>query len=119
MSQFYDAVYRATCMIPPGRVTTYGTLAAMLGRPMASRAVGYALRALPDGTDVPWHRVINAQGRISLKARHPGETDQQRHLLEQEGVAFDAEDRVDLQVFGWAGTLPDALHPGEYPPRGR
>jgi methylated-DNA-protein-cysteine methyltransferase-like protein len=111
MSTFYDEVYRATCLIPRGRVTTYGTLAAMLGRPMASRAVGYALRALPDGSEVPWHRVINAQGRISLKARHPGETDRQRHLLEQEGIVFDAEDRIDLHAFGWAGTLPDPRGP--------
>ncbi len=107
MSTFYDEVYRATRLIPSGRVTTYGTIAAMLGRPMASRAVGYALRALPEGSEVPWHRVINAQGRISLKARHPHETDLQRDLLEAEGVVFDADDRVDLRRFGWAGTLPD------------
>lgn len=112
MSTFYEEVYRASRMIPPGRVTTYGTIAAMTGRPMAARAVGYALRALPDGTDVPWHRVINAQGRISLKARHPHETDLQRQLLEREGIVFDAEDRVDLHAYGWAGTLPD---PGELP----
>jgi methylated-DNA-protein-cysteine methyltransferase-like protein len=108
MSHFYDEVYRATCMIPRGRVTTYGTIAAMLGRPMASRAVGYALRALPDGSEVPWHRVINAQGRISLKARHPHETDRQRERLEAEGIVFDADARVDLRRFGWAGSLPDA-----------
>ena len=106
MSGFYDEVHQATCLIPPGRVTTYGTLAAMLGRPMASRAVGYALRALPDDSEVPWHRVINAQGRISLKARHPQETDRQRRLLEREGIIFDAEERIDLRVFGWVGSLP-------------
>ena len=113
MSAFYEEVYRAVRAIPPGRVTTYGTIAAMVGRPMAARAVGYALRALPGGSDVPWHRVINAQGQISLKARHPHETDFQRHLLEREGVAFDADERVDLHVFGWAGRLPDP----EDPPR--
>lgn len=107
MSGFYEAVYRATRQIPRGRVTTYGTIAAMLGRPMAARAVGYALSALPIDTDVPWQRVINAQGKISLKARHPQETDRQRRLLEQEGVVFDAEGKVDLRDFGWAGSLPD------------
>ena len=107
MNHFYDEVYRATRMIPRGKVTTYGTIAAMIGRPDAPRAVGYALRALPDDTDVPWHRVINAQGRVSLKARHPHETDLQRHLLEREGVVFDAEDRVDLRVYGWVGSLPE------------
>lgn len=108
MSAFYDTIYRAVRAIPSGRVTTYGTIAAMVGRPMAARAVGYALRALPDGSDVPWHRVINAQGRISLKARHPHETDLQRQILEREGVAFDADDRIDLHVYGWAGELADA-----------
>lgn len=106
MSRFYDEVYRTTGYIPPGRVTTYGTIAAMLGRPMAARAVGYALRALPDDTDVPWHRVINTKGTISLKSRHPFETDLQRVLLEREGVRFDALGRVDLTQYGWAGSLP-------------
>ncbi|MNR94146.1 Methylated-DNA--protein-cysteine methyltransferase [compost metagenome] len=112
MSAFYEEIYRAVRAIPPGRVTTYGTIAAMVGRPMAARAVGYALRALPEGSDVPWHRVINAQGRISLTARHPHETDFQRHRLEREGIVFDVEDRVDLHTYGWAGRLPD---PGASP----
>lgn len=111
MGSFYEDVYRAARLIPPGRVTTYGAIAAMVGRPMGARAVGYAMRALPEGTDVPWHRVINAQGRISLKARHPHETDLQRHLLEREGIAFDAEDRIDLRTYGWVGELPDPIAP--------
>lgn len=105
MSSFYEEVYRATRLIPAGRVTTYGMIAAMTGRPLAARAVGYALRALPAVTTVPWHRVINAQGRISMKARHPHETDLQRHLLEREGIEFDADDRIDLGRFGWASAL--------------
>lgn len=105
MTPFTAAVYRATSLVPAGRVTTYGMIAAMVGRPMAARAVGYALRALPADTEVPWHRVINAAGRISLKARHPHETDRQRQRLEREGVSFDAEDRIDLRRFGWAGSL--------------
>lgn len=108
MKRFYEDVYRATSMIPAGKVTTYGAIAAMLGRPMNARAVGYALRALPDGSDVPWHRVINARGMISLKARHPHETELQRQLLEREGVVFGSDDRVDLRRFGWVGTIPDA-----------
>lgn len=106
MRSFYEDVYHAVSAIPAGRVTTYGTIAAMIGRPMDARAVGYALRALPDDTTVPWHRVINAKGTISLKARHPHETDLQRQLLEREGVDFDAEGRVDLTRFGWAASLP-------------
>ena len=113
MGSFYEEVYRAARMIPRGRVTTYGAIAAMLGRPMDARAVRYALRARADGTDVPWHRIINAQGRISLKARHPHETDLQQQLLEREGIAFDAEGRVDLRAFGWIGELPEPEAPPE------
>lgn len=102
-SPFYEDVYRMTRLIPPGKVTTYGAIAALVGRPMAQRAVGYALRALPDDTEVPWHRVINAKGTISLKNRAPHETDLQRVLLEREGVSFDAEGRVDFRRDGWNG----------------
>lgn len=101
MARFYQQVCDLVRQIPPGRVTTYGTVARMLGDPRAARAVGYALRALPDDTDVPWQRVINAQGTISLKSRSPEETSLQRDLLEAEGVEFDAQDRVDFERFGW------------------
>jgi methylated-DNA-protein-cysteine methyltransferase-like protein len=104
MGHFYDEVYALVRRIPPGRVTTYGAVAWMLGHPRGARAVGYALRALPDGTDVPWQRVINAEGRISLKSRHPEETNQQRELLENEGIVFDADDRVDFGRFLWGET---------------
>ena len=99
---FYDDVYAATRLVPPGRVTTYGAIAAIAGRPMAARAVGYALRVLPRDRGVPWHRVINKKGTISLKDRDPRETDLQRHLLEREGVVFE-DDRVDFRRFGWEG----------------
>ncbi|MNS18351.1 Methylated-DNA--protein-cysteine methyltransferase [compost metagenome] len=103
MPSFYEEVYRLTRLIPPGRVTNYGTIAALAGHPNAARAVGYALRALPEGTDVPWQRVINVKGHIPLKGRDPHETDLQRVLLEREGVVFDADDRVDFRAFGWEG----------------
>jgi methylated-DNA-protein-cysteine methyltransferase-like protein len=86
--------------IPRGRVTTYGRVAALAGMPGRARQVGYALHALTDGTRVPWHRVINARGALSL-AGHAAIT--QRIRLEQEGVAFDAAGRVDLARYGWAG----------------
>jgi methylated-DNA-protein-cysteine methyltransferase-like protein len=107
-ASFYAEVYDLVRRIPPGRVTTYGAVARMLANARAARAVGYALRALPPGTDVPWQRVINAQGQISLKSRHPGETTRQRELLEQEGISFGADDRVDLDRYRWgAGAGPD------------
>ena len=89
------------CRIPRGRVATYGQVAevARLGR--AARQVGYALHALPEGSDVPWHRVVNARGEISLRAS--GWEVPQRALLEREGVRFDARGRIDLARFGWRG----------------
>jgi methylated-DNA-protein-cysteine methyltransferase-like protein len=86
--------------IPRGRVATYGQVADLAGMPGHARLVGYALNALPDGSRVPWHRVINAQGRISLGGDGlAGRV--QRQLLEQEGVQFDARGRVSLERFRW------------------
>jgi methylated-DNA-protein-cysteine methyltransferase-like protein len=71
-----------------------------VGLPNGARQVGYALHALPEGSDVPWQRVVNARGEISL--RFPPEFEAiQRTLLEQEGVAFNQLGRIDLQRFGW------------------
>lgn len=103
MHAFYEEIYRLTRLIPRGRVTTYGHLAALAGRPMSPRAVGYALRVLPPDSDVPWQRVINAQGKVSPRAIGFHEPNLQRVILEHEGVAFDAEDRVDFRRFGWEG----------------
>jgi methylated-DNA-protein-cysteine methyltransferase-like protein len=97
---YYERVYALVRQIPAGRVVTYGQVAALLGSPRAARAVGYALRFLAAGTNVPWHRVINYQGRIS--PRYPAESPLiQRLLLEGEGVQFDNQDRVDLARYRW------------------
>ena len=103
---FYTAVYHLVVKIPPGMVTTYGQIARWLGHPSAARAVGYALHALPPGSDIPWQRVINAAGRVSSRCALHDETIQ-RTLLEAEGVRFDAYGSVDLQRFGWRGPLAD------------
>lgn len=88
--------------VPRGRVTTYGHVAALCGKPRAARTVGWALHALPEGSDVPWHRVINAQGGISIsKVGIPPAL--QRALLEAEGVKFDRDGRVDLKRWAWSG----------------
>jgi methylated-DNA-protein-cysteine methyltransferase-like protein len=84
--------------IPRGRVATYGQIARLAGMPGHARQVGYALHALPEGSRVPWHRVVNAQGRSSLA--EDGAL-LQRALLEREGVVFDASGRVDLARYGW------------------
>ena len=97
----YSLFYAAASRIPSGRVATYGAVAAEAGLPGRARQVGYAMAALPDEHDVPWHRVINAQGEVSK--RRGGSTFEkiQRTLLEAEGVVFDHRGRVDLEAFGW------------------
>ena len=86
--------------IPRGRVATYGQVAALAGLPGRARQVGYALHALPDGSDVPWQRVINAQGRVSPRA-DPGSDQVQRAMLEHEGVDFGDDGRIDLGRYRW------------------
>ncbi len=87
--------------IPSGRVATYGQVAALAGLPGHARQVGYALHALPEGSDVPWQRVINSRGEVSLRGEELDYAGYQRHLLEGEGVRFDAAGRVDLELFRW------------------
>ncbi len=103
-SNFYTQVYAVVRRIPPGKVTSYGRIAQMLGRPNAARAVGYALSALKGQQDhgVPWQRVINSQGRISIVNREHGRN-QQAELLRAEGVAVSDDLRVDLGVYLWEG----------------
>ncbi len=94
--RYYGVIER----IPAGRVATYGQVAALAGFPGNAREVGFALAALPEGTDLPWQRVINARGEVSLR-REAGRDGFQRHLLEEEGISFGAAGRVDLLRFGW------------------
>ena len=91
------AVYRIVRRVPPGRVVTYGEIAARVGRPGGARAVGQAMRVCP--ADIPWHRVVNARGGISARAPQSGMVTQ-RIRLEHEGVAFRAG-RVVLARHRW------------------
>ncbi len=97
----YSRIYTVVRQIPPGKVSTYGDIAALAGLPGQARLVGYALHALPPSTSVPWHRVINARGRISTGRGVPGGDVVQRQRLEAEGVAFGANGRVSLERFRW------------------
>jgi methylated-DNA-protein-cysteine methyltransferase-like protein len=100
---FYRLVYRVVRRVPRGKVVTYGQVAAILGQPRGARAVGVALGALraPRVEIVPWHRVINAAGRCSH--RDGFWADIQRERLEEEGVRFDRDGRVDLKTTQWTG----------------
>jgi methylated-DNA-protein-cysteine methyltransferase related protein len=113
-SVLYRAIYRVVRRIPRGRVATYGEVARLAGHPGAARQVGYALHALPDGSDVPWHRVINARGEISPRAEE-GPEHLQRALLEEEGVVFDLRGRCDLQRWSWRPRGPRTKPAGRGP----
>jgi methylated-DNA-protein-cysteine methyltransferase-like protein len=108
---FYEQVYTIVRRIPRGKVTSYGRIALMLDAPNAARAVGYALNSLgrytddPVYDDVPWQRVINGEGRISISnARN--DADYQAELLRAEGVEVSADLRINLQKYLWEGLHP-------------
>ena len=102
----HAAIYKIVKKIPRGRVATYGQIAALAAMPRAARQVGYALRATPDNVKIPWHRVVYAEGRVSMRLKdwQSGGDDYQRVLLEGEGVAISAEGKIDLQRYRWAPT---------------
>jgi len=120
---FNARVWEIVRQIPPGRVTSYGQIAAMIPPPQgmdpksydafAARWVGGAMAVCPN--DVPWQRVINSQGKLSLRAG----AEQQRELLVDEGIVFNDRGRVDFKEFGWQGPTEDWLKiKGLYPPPG-
>jgi len=96
----YARIYAVVRRIPRGKVATYGQVAELAGLAGHARQVGYALHALPNGSTVPWHRVLNAAGAVSLRAAS-GEDLTQRRLLEQEGVGFNLRGRVRLSLVRW------------------
>lgn len=99
VSPFKREVYRIVRSIPSGRVTSYGVVAALAGKPRAARGVGWALSGLPDGTDVPWWRVVNRNGEITTpRFNHLAQL--QRALLSDEGVELEGG-RIPLDRFGW------------------
>ena len=93
-SDIYARIWDAVQRIPRGRVATYGGIARFCGFPRHARLVGYALHNLPHGSDIPWHRVVNSKGMISLPKRF-GAYQRQKTLLEHEGVVF-LKERINL-----------------------
>jgi methylated-DNA-protein-cysteine methyltransferase related protein len=103
MSSTYERIYDRVRQIPRGRVATYGQIAALCDLPGQARLVGYALyRVDMDVSDVPWHRVINAKGEVSESPFRNGTDYLQRSLLEQEGIEFNANGKVNLRVYQWS-----------------
>jgi methylated-DNA-protein-cysteine methyltransferase related protein len=97
--RLYSRIHTVVRQIPRGKVATYGQIAAIVGD-CTARVVGYAMAACPD--DVPWQRVINAQGRVSPRADSWG-SEVQRLRLEEEGIKFDADHKVNLAEARWSG----------------
>lgn len=100
MENVFKRIYAVVRQIPPGRVATYGQVAARAGNPRWARVVGYALHVNPEPGVIPCHRVVNRFGETSKAFAFGGE-DVQRRLLEDEGVRFTAEGRVDLKRYLW------------------
>lgn len=96
----YQRIYQVVGRIPPGRVATYGQVAALAGLAGHARQVGYALHALPDSSAVPWHRVVNAKGEISLRSMPGAELVQQQRLA-REGVHLEPNGRIPLEQVRW------------------
>jgi methylated-DNA-protein-cysteine methyltransferase-like protein len=101
-SPTYSRIYAVVRRIPKGKVASYGQVARLAKIPHGARQVGYALHAAGNARALPWHRVLNVQGQISLGG---DSAITQRLRLEAEGVRFNAAGRVDLKVFGWKGRV--------------
>ena len=99
-SDFAKRVHDVVRCIPPGRIVSYGDIAARLGRPRGARGVGYALNQLPMDTDVPWWRVVSHKGSI-VTSSFNGKAQRQRALLESEGVSFGETGRASWADYRW------------------
>lgn len=95
---FRQRVFHVIAAIPYGKVTTYGEVARLAGSSRAARQVGGVLKKLPEGSTLPWHRVINRHGQISLRGEDHA---RQKQALLAEGIVFSAQGGIDLQVYRW------------------
>lgn len=98
-TSFSQRVKEIMKKIPPGKVATYGQIAAYAGNPHATRQVVWILHSSSQKDNLPWHRIINSKGRISLKPNYGYET--QKELLEKEGITFDKDDNIDFGRYLW------------------
>jgi methylated-DNA-protein-cysteine methyltransferase-like protein len=115
----YARIYAVVRRIPRGKVATYGQVASLAGLPHAPRVAGYALHALPDGSPIPWHRVVAAGGRLSLGRLSPHGAITQRLRLEKEGVRFDARGCADMEHGRWRAGLDPEPKPARRRPKPR
>lgn len=95
---FPQRVWQIVASIPEGCVTTYGEIARLAGSPRAARQVGGVLKRLPEGSTLPWHRVVNSQGTISLTGPN---LQRQRQALLSEGVQVSGKGKINMQKYRW------------------
>ena len=107
-----ERIHQVARQIPFGQVATYGQVALIAGANSARR-VGRAMAVLPVGSDVPWHRIINSQGKIAVR-RHGGPDPEQKRRLRAEGVRLDRQGRVDLPAVAWPGPSLQWLEANGY-----
>lgn len=100
-TSFDQRVYQQVARIPFGQLATYGQIAELMGAWGCARQVGWALRRLPLPSSVPWHRVVNAQGRLAMTLSRQGSDWIQRDLLLAEGIPVDPQGRLPLQLHRW------------------
>jgi len=104
---WHQSVWKVVSEIPSGHVLTYGEVARLSGMPRAARRVSQALRRAPSELKVPWHRVINSQGKISFPEDSSGWA-RQKNMLEEEGVVF-LKGKINLEQFGYRGAVDRLL----------
>lgn len=106
-TSFDQRVYAAVAQIPHGHLATYGQIAELIGAYGCARQVGWALRRLALPSAVPWHRVVNARGEVSMSLSREGSDWMQRELLIAEGIPVDPQGRLELGRFLWRVELPE------------
>jgi methylated-DNA-protein-cysteine methyltransferase-like protein len=113
---FDQRVWATVALIPPGTLATYGQIAELIGAYGRARQVGWALRRLPLPSPIPWHRVVNAQGRVAMSLAREGSDWIQRELLLCEGIPVDGEGQLPLARFRWRPD-PALISPADGDPR--
>lgn len=99
-NELHRQILEVIALIPYGKVATYGQIAKLAGLPKHARLVGYVLKHLDKSSEIPWYRVINSQGKISVTRINQQGENMQQSLLEQEGIYL-LNGKVNLEIFGW------------------
>ena len=104
---FYQHIWNTVAAIPPGRVASYGLVADLAGHARSARYVGRALGAAPNRNELPWHRVVNAQGRISIPKTSKAHNEQIQRLIDESVEVNDGQ--IDMSRYGWQPDLDELM----------